>query len=115
MKLRAFVLLLFATPLFAAHQVALTCSGPTSGGQVTGFNFYRGTATGGPYVKLNSAPTTACAYTDTTPEVQVEGSTFFYTATATGPGGESLKSAEVSATVPFSGPDKPTNLKAVPQ
>lgn len=115
MKLRAFVLLMFATTAFAAHKVDLSCTGSSSGGQVTGFNFYRGTATGGPYSKLNTTPAASCAFSDTTPEVQVEGSSFFYVATATGPGGESLKTSEVSATIPFSVPAAPTGLKAVPQ
>lgn len=117
MRLRAiaFVVFAFTAPLFAAHKVDLSCTPGTGGGAVTGFNFYRGTASGGPYAILNGTPQTTCAYTDSSPEVQVEGSKFFYVATAIGPGGESLKSSETNATIPFSVPAIPTALKAVPQ
>lgn len=115
MKLRAFVFLLFATSAFAAHKVDLTCTPGTGGATQTGYNFYRGTAAGGPYVVVNTTPQATCAFTDSSPEVQVEGSKFFYVATATGPGGESLKSNETNATIPFSKPPAPTSLQAVPQ
>lgn len=114
MKLRALAILFLLCPLAFAHKVDLTCNASTSTG-VTGYNFYRGTAAGGPYTVLNTSPVTACAFTDSSPEVQVEGAKFFYVATAISPGGESLKSNETNATIPFSQPATPTALKAVPQ
>ena len=104
-----FAVLFLSCAMFAQsaqHSVTLSCSAPTSGGQVTGFNFYRGTASGGPYTLQNATPQASCSYADT--QNLVEGQKYFYVATATGPGGESVNSNEVQALIPFSKPSPPT-------
>ena len=108
----AALLLSALTALAQAHSVDLKCTAPTTGGAVTGFNVKRGTVAGGPYTTIAS-PTT-CAFTDASTAVQTEGATFKYVFTATGPGGESSNSNEVSATIPFSKPDAPTAPTATP-
>ena len=73
---------------------------------VTGFNVYRGSVSGGPYIKVNPAlipyvaTTPNLTYTDNTVE---EGQTYFYVATAVDAGGESGYSGEVSETIPSTG------------
>lgn len=98
-----------------AHDVALTCTAGTGGGTVSGFNIKRASVAGGPYTTLNSTPLATCSFDDTSAAVQAEGTTFFYVMSATGPGGESPNSNEVSATIPFSAPATPTGPKAVPR
>jgi hypothetical protein len=70
MKLRFFVLavLLLAVAGIAQaqgtdkHSISLACTASTSP-NITGYNFYRGTVSGGPYAKLNSALVSTCSYT----------------------------------------------------
>jgi fibronectin type 3 domain-containing protein len=62
---------------------------------VTGYNVYRATASGGPYGKLTSAPTTSLNFTDTT---VVSGQVYYYIVTAVGANSvESPYSQEVVA------------------
>jgi hypothetical protein len=67
---------------------------------VTSYNVYRGTTTGGPYVKVNSSPVAALTYVDSSVS---SGRSYFYVATAVdGNGNESTYSTEAAATVPAS-------------
>jgi fibronectin type 3 domain-containing protein len=77
-------------------NVALTW---TDGGQVAGYNVYRGTTSGGPYPnKLNSSLVPQTNFTDTTVQ---SGSTYYYVTTAVNSGGqESAYSDQASASVP---------------
>ncbi len=59
------------------HSVSLSWNASTS--QVDGYNVYRGTASGGPYTKLNSSLLSGLAFTDS--NVQ-SAATYFYVATA---------------------------------
>jgi|ERR1700733_3008365 len=58
-------------------SVSLSCTEPTGSAVVTSNNFYRGTASGGPYALAGSAAT--CAFTDTT---VLFATTYYYVATA---------------------------------
>jgi fibronectin type 3 domain-containing protein len=65
---------------------------------VVGYNVYRGTTSGGPYVKINSSLITTLTYTDTTVQ---SGTTYYYVATSVDSSGdESVDSVEVSAPIP---------------
>ena len=78
------------------HSVALTWNASTS--TVSGYNIYRGTATGGPYTKINASLVALVNFTDVTVQ---SGTTYFYVTTAVDSSGtESVNSNEVSATVP---------------
>jgi hypothetical protein len=67
------------TNVKGAHSIALSCTASPSTG-VTGYNFYRGTASGAESsTPLNAAPMTACAYTDTT---AAASTTYFYVSKA---------------------------------
>lgn len=82
----------------ASSSVSLSWADSASG--LSGYNVYRGTATGGPYAKVNSAlvPSIDFAYTDTTVQ---SGSTYYYVTRAVdSTGTESLNSNEASAQVP---------------
>jgi len=96
-----------------AHSVTITEACNTSGGTVTTYNILRGTTSGGESTTpIGTVPAASC--TGTPPVFSyvdsaglVEGQTYFYEITATGPGGTSSPSSEVSATVPFSPPSTP--------
>jgi len=60
-----------------SHSVALTWTASTSK-NVSGYNIYRGTQSGGPYTKLNSSLLALTAYTDKTVQA---GQIYFYVAT----------------------------------
>jgi hypothetical protein len=78
------------------HSVTLTWNASTS--TVAGYNVYRSTVSGGPYVKINSSLVTALNYTDSTVQ---SGTTYYYVTTAVdSSGNESVFSNEVSATIP---------------
>jgi hypothetical protein len=78
------------------HTVGLTWVPSKS--TVAGYNVYRGTATGGPYSKLNSGSIVTTSFSDSTVK---SGSTYFYVTTAVNSAGaESTKSNEVRATIP---------------
>lgn len=80
----------------APHSVLLHWAASQSA--VTGYNVYRATKSGGPYIKLTSTPVPAIQYTDTTVEA---GQTYFYAVTSVdGHQVEGPKSTEIRATVP---------------
>jgi hypothetical protein len=65
---------------------------------VAGYNVYRASITGGPYMKLNSSPVSSLQYLDTAVS---SGQTYFYVATAVdSAGSESTYSTEAAAAVP---------------
>lgn len=81
------------------HGVSLSC---TSNGGI-GFNFYRGTTSGGPYVKVNTAATPTCAFQDQvgTATGPLTSTTYFYVATSVdASGNESAYSLEASVVTP---------------
>jgi hypothetical protein len=78
------------------HSVDLSWSASIS--QVAGYNVYRGSNSGGPYSKINSALDVTIAYTDSSVQA---GLTYFYVTTAVDTNGmESKYSNEVQAVVP---------------
>jgi hypothetical protein len=98
------------------HGIALSCTASTSA--VAGYNFYRGTVSGGPYVKINSTLQTSCAFEDSYTGLTTS-STYFYVATAVDSSGdESAYSNQASVLTPAtfpSNPPSPTNLGGTPQ
>jgi len=81
-----------------AHTVTLTWTASTSP-NVSGYNVYRGTASGGPYTKVNSALITGQTnYLDTTVQA---GLTYYYVATAMDTSSnESAYSNQAQAVIP---------------
>ncbi len=80
----------------ASHSVGLSWS--PGGSNVSGYNVYRGSQSGGPYAKINSAPTAITSYGDGAVN---SGQTYFYVTTALdSSGGESTNSNEVQAVIP---------------
>ncbi len=80
----------------SSHSVALSWSGSVS--PVEGYNIYRGTQSGGPYVKLTASPTTATNFADTAVQ---SGSAYYYVATSVNSSSqESGYSNQTVATVP---------------
>lgn len=78
------------------HSVSLTWSESSSG--ISGYNVYRGTASGGPYSKINSGLALTSSFTDNS---VAAGTTYFYVATAvSGSGTESKYSNPITVTVP---------------
>jgi fibronectin type 3 domain-containing protein len=66
---------------------------------ITGYNVYRGTVSGGPYSKINSALDTSMSYSDSTVQ---SGQTYYYVTTAVDSAGvESSYSSGVQAVIPF--------------
>ena len=84
----------------STHYVDLAWTASTSSG-ITGYNVYRGTVSGGPYVQINGALIPGVAYTDF---AVTSGGHYCYVVTAYGPSGfspnESVYSGESCATVP---------------
>jgi len=79
------------------RTVTLTWTASTSSG-VSGYNVYRGTASGGPYTKVNSALIVGASYLDTTVQA---GQTYYYVATALdGSSNESAYSNQTQAVIP---------------
>ncbi len=76
------------------HSVALSWSDASSG--VSGYNIYRTTVSGGPYIQLNGSPNSSPSYDDT----PVSSGQYYYVVTAVVNSVESSYSAEVSALVP---------------
>lgn len=65
---------------------------------VLGYNVYRGTGPGGPYMKVNSSVVPATNYTDSAVE---PGQTYYYVVTATSSGNvESAYSNEIAEPIP---------------
>lgn len=80
----------------ASHSVGLSWS--PGGSNVSGYNVYRGSQSGGPYAKINSAPTAVTSYGD---GAVTSGQTYFYVTTALdSSGAESTNSNEVQAVIP---------------
>jgi Abnormal spindle-like microcephaly-assoc'd, ASPM-SPD-2-Hydin len=83
-----------ATPVSQTVSLSWTPSSST----YSGFNVYRGTASGGPYTRLDTSMISTTSYTDAG---ITSGHTYYYVATEVGPTGtESSYSSEVSATIP---------------
>jgi len=79
------------------HSASLNWTASTSS-NVTGYNVYRATQSGGPYTKLTSSPVVGTSYTDVTVQA---GQTYYYVTTAVDSGGnESVYSNEATAVVP---------------
>jgi fibronectin type 3 domain-containing protein len=116
MKLTLVVLmLLLATAAVAQnHSASLTWNQSTSSG-VTGNNVYRGTTSGGPYVKIFTSSSPITTYKDST---VAAATTYYYVVTATcttcNPQ-ESLFSTEVKAVIPSDAPQPPTSLTVTTQ
>lgn len=88
-------------PLPPVLNINLSWIASTSSG-VTGYNLYRGTVTGGPYTKVNTAlitvvPTATTPYKDLS---AVKGTSYFYRATAVAGTKESMFSNEAHAIAP---------------
>jgi len=82
----------------ATKQHTVGLSWAPSASPVSGYNVYRGTATGGPYSKLNSGSIVTTSYSDSTVK---SGSTYYYVTTAVNSSGvESVKSNEVRTAIP---------------
>jgi len=81
----------------SSHSVSLTWNRSTSS-SVVGYNVYRGTVSGGPYSKINSALEASTGYSDAS---VVAGRTYYYVVTAVDGGGtESGYSNQVKAIIP---------------
>ena len=79
------------------HTVNLSWNASTSQ-DVTGYNVYRGTQSGGPYGKINPALVTSTAYADSSVS---GGTTYYYVTTAIDSSGqESAYSNEAQASIP---------------
>jgi Abnormal spindle-like microcephaly-assoc'd, ASPM-SPD-2-Hydin len=85
-----------APPPSGSPAVDLHWNASSSSG-VTGYNVYRGTASGGPYTKLSSSPVSGTGYTDST---VTAGKEYFYVVTAVNADGSSGYSNQASVTVP---------------
>jgi hypothetical protein len=93
-----------------SHAIQLTWTASASQG-VLGYNVYRGTASGGPYIKLNSKLVPATSYVDITAQ---SGQTYYYVATAINRSAtESARSDVARATTPPSASDQEWQLVAV--
>lgn len=81
-----------------AHTVSLSWT-PSTSANVTGYNIYRATTSGGQYTKVNSAPVVGATYTDSTVQ---SGQTYYYVATAVNNTSiESAHSNQAQAVVPL--------------
>lgn len=83
----------------SSHTVTLTWVASVSP-NVSGYNIYRGTTSGGPYAtKVNSSLVQSTTYVDTTAQ---SGQTYYYVATAVdSSGSESANSAQTQAVIPI--------------
>jgi hypothetical protein len=80
----------------SSHSVQLTWHASTS--NMVGYNIYRGTISGGPYVKINAALVTSLIYSDT---AVASSATYYYVTTAVDSiGVESAYSNQASANIP---------------
>src|SRR5271154_312042 len=79
-----------------SHSVQLTWHASTS--SVIGYNVYRSTTSGGPYVKINASLVTSLTYSDT---AVVNSTTYYYVTTSVDSAGiESVNSNQAAATIP---------------
>jgi hypothetical protein len=85
-----------APPPTVAHSVHLNWA-PSNSTGVLGYNVYRGTQSGGPYVRLNPALLANPDYLDAT---VLSGQTYYYAVTAVSAVMESGRSAEAVAAIP---------------
>jgi putative Ig domain-containing protein/centrosomal CEP192-like protein/Ig-like domain-containing protein len=84
------------TGVMVTHSTALNWTASTS--IVVGYNIYRGSASGGPYSRLNSTPNAGTSFSDT---AVLSGQTYFYVVTAVDSQSvESVYSNEVQAAIP---------------
>jgi Abnormal spindle-like microcephaly-assoc'd, ASPM-SPD-2-Hydin len=80
----------------SGHSVSLNWDPSSS--TVSGYNIYRGTQSGGPYSKLNSALLSTTSYSDTSVQ---SGTTYYYVATAVNSSNvESSYSNQATADIP---------------
>jgi Abnormal spindle-like microcephaly-assoc'd, ASPM-SPD-2-Hydin/Putative Ig domain len=80
-----------------SHSVDLTWTPSTSTG-IVGYDVYRGSASGGPYIKLTTAPVTTTNYSDTN---VLSGQTYYYVLTAEDSSDvQSVFSTAASASIP---------------
>lgn len=80
------------------HSVSLAWTASTSQG-VVGYNVYRGTASGGPYTKVNSALLAVTNYSDTTVDSE---QTYYYVTTAVNSSNvESAYSNQADVVIPY--------------
>jgi hypothetical protein len=80
------------------HNVDLSWNASTST-SISGYNVYRGTVSGGPYARINSALDSSLSYSDSTVQ---SGQTYYYVTTAVDSSGvESSYSSQVQAVIPF--------------
>jgi hypothetical protein len=84
------------SPPAVTHSVLLNWA-PSSSTDVLGYNVYRGSQSGGPYVKLNPALLANPDYLDA---AVIAGQTYYYTVTAVSAVAESGRSAEAVAVIP---------------
>jgi fibronectin type 3 domain-containing protein len=84
------------SPATVAHSVHLNWA-QSSSTDVLGYNVYRGTQSGGPYVRLNPALLANADYLDT---AVLAGQTYYYAVTAVTAVMESGRSAEAVAVIP---------------
>ena len=81
----------------SGHTASLTWTASSSP-NVTGYNVYRGSTSGGPYTKVNSALVSGTSYVDTTVEA---GQTYYYVATTVNStANESTYSNQAPAVIP---------------
>jgi fibronectin type 3 domain-containing protein len=77
------------------HSVDLSWTGTST---VVGYNVYRGSQSGGPYTKINSALDASTTYTDSSVQA---GQTYYYVTTAVdSSGAESSYSNQIQTPVP---------------
>ena len=82
---------------YNSHGVTLGWGASTSP-NISGYNVYRGTASAGPFTKMNSSLITGMTYADSAVQA---GQTYYYVATAVNTsGGESSYSTAVMAVIP---------------
>jgi fibronectin type 3 domain-containing protein len=95
-----------------AGNAAIILTWSASSG-ATGYNVKRATSSGGPFTQLAAA--TSTGYTDS---AVTNGTTYYYVVSALNAGGESVNSAQASATPtaspPPAAPAAPTNLTGTP-
>jgi fibronectin type 3 domain-containing protein len=91
-----------------AGNAIVTLSWAASSG-ATGYNVKRANKSGGPYTQL--AASTTSTYIDST---VVNGTAYYYVVSSLNTAGESMNSAEVSATPEGPPPSAPTNIAAAP-
>jgi Abnormal spindle-like microcephaly-assoc'd, ASPM-SPD-2-Hydin len=82
----------------AGTQTSVALSWNASTSQVTGYNVYRGSVSGGPYAKINSTLNASTNFTDSSVQ---PGQTYYYVTTAVDSGGtESAYSNQAQAVIP---------------